>query len=582
MVLFGLAVIVFVNTTLSNKLTVELNKRGVSIAGHLADESAAGILAEDTIALEGLVTRYVKAEEDIDYAFVIGRNGGVLAHTFSDGIPTDLREANVALSGKQYSIRTLTSETGNIFDIAMPVPNGGAGQVRLGVTDETVRKVVADITGIVVLLTVIIVLLEAIVAYVIASAITRPLSELQAAAAAIGDGDFGGTVDIRAKDEVGRLAVAFNTMAGKLRRSRTEAEEASGEMIREISEHRRVEDTLRANEKLLQTVIDGVDEPIMIIGADHYIRLMNRAAFDNCKDVTEPMLCHRVLHHSDMPCPKPLCPLERARETGGTVTVEHEHFERNDEKRFCEILATPLWADDGTFEGIIESNRDITERRRMEEDLKHSLDGKDLLIKEIHHRVKNNLMIISSLLRLQARRVSDGEARGALEESQDRVRTISMIHERLYQSKDLARVDVSDYIKALVEQLFSSYDVSSSKVKLSINVSDISLDTDTMVPCGLILNELVSNSLKHAFPGDMEGEMHIDMCSHNDSTYTMSVRDTGVGTPDGFDILDTDSLGMQIVESLTRQLEGTVEVGSEGGAEFRITFRDQHYCGDDL
>lgn len=217
--------------------------------------------------------------------------------------------------------------------------------------------------------------------------------------------------------------------------------------------------------------------------------------------------------------------------------------------------------------------RDITERKREEEKIRASLREKEILLKEIHHRVKNNLQIISSLLNLQSAHIFDPRALEVFKEGQGRVRSMALIHEKLYQSEDLARVDFSEYISNLAAYLFRSYEVHAGAVRLSVEAEDVLLGVDTAIPCGLIINELVSNSLKHAFPDGGGGSINIRLRPAGAERLRLTVADDGVGLPEGFDVRRTGSLGLQLVNTLARQLGGEVEVGGGAGAEFSITFR---------
>lgn len=217
--------------------------------------------------------------------------------------------------------------------------------------------------------------------------------------------------------------------------------------------------------------------------------------------------------------------------------------------------------------------RDITERKREEAKLKSSLQEKEILLKEIHHRVKNNLQIISSLLNLQSGHIHDPRALEVFKEGQGRVRSMALIHEKLYQSDDLARVDFYEYISNLAAYLFRSYEVNSGAVTLNVESEDVMLGVDTAIPCGLIINELVSNSLKHAFPGGGGGSITIRLRPADSEHLTLTVSDDGVGLPPDFDVRNTPSLGLQLVNTLARQIGGEVEVADGAGAEFKITFR---------
>jgi two-component sensor histidine kinase len=198
-----------------------------------------------------------------------------------------------------------------------------------------------------------------------------------------------------------------------------------------------------------------------------------------------------------------------------------------------------------------------------------------VLLKEIHHRVKNNLQVVSSLLDFQSEYIKDQLTLDLFKESQNRVTSMALVHEQLYQSKDLARIDFAEYIRDLTEYLFHSYGANWKAITPKIHVDDVPLSVDTAIPCGLIINELVSNSLKHAFPAakarSQQGEILVALHSNN-AKLTLIVSDNGVGFPKDLDFLNTETLGLRLVNMLNRQLKGTIELDRSGGTAFKITF----------
>lgn len=212
------------------------------------------------------------------------------------------------------------------------------------------------------------------------------------------------------------------------------------------------------------------------------------------------------------------------------------------------------------------------ERKRAEDQIKASLKEKEVLLKEIHHRVKNNLQIISSLLNLQSRYIDDQRVFELFRESQERIRSIALIHERLYRSRDLAEIDFAEYLQSLSANLFRSYGVKSNAVKLKVEVDGMRLSVDTAIPIGLIVNELVSNSLKHAFPSGRKGEIRIRLAANGDNSSTLIVSDNGIGFPHDLDLRNARSLGLQLVNMLVQQLDGTIELDRTNGTTFKIVF----------
>ena len=215
---------------------------------------------------------------------------------------------------------------------------------------------------------------------------------------------------------------------------------------------------------------------------------------------------------------------------------------------------------------------EITLHVQAEEQIRASLQEKEILLKEIHHRVKNNLQIISSLLNLRTEYIKDEDTLDLFKDSQNQVRSMALIHEKLYQSQDLAHMDFNEYIRSLTNQLFRSYGVNPDAIAAKIQVDDVSLDIDAAIPCGLIINELVTNSLKYAFPDGMEGEIAIDLTTEEEKS-TLIVSDNGVGLPKELDFKNTESLGLQIVIMLVKKLKGTIELSNHSGTEFEIVFQ---------
>lgn len=222
--------------------------------------------------------------------------------------------------------------------------------------------------------------------------------------------------------------------------------------------------------------------------------------------------------------------------------------------------------------------RQIVESYRAEEIIRLSLREKEVLLSEIHHRVKNNLQIISSLLYFQSKYTKDKKHQDIFKECRHRIKSMALIHEKLYQSKDLINIDLNDYIESLISSLLRSYGVDTRKIILKREIGGIFLGIDAAIPCGLVINELVSNALKHAFPGGKEGEIKITARLSDDDEIEMTVSDNGVGIPEGLDFRNTDSLGLQLITNLTEhQLQGRIELFRDNGTEFRIKIKQLNH-----
>jgi PAS domain S-box-containing protein len=236
------------------------------------------------------------------------------------------------------------------------------------------------------------------------------------------------------------------------------------------------------------------------------------------------------------------------------------------------ITAVPTLDGQGAFVGYRGAALDITARKLVEEKMKASLKEKEVLLREIHHRVKNNLQVIASLLKLQSSYFKDTRTREAFKESQSRIRTIALVHQKLYQSEDLSKIDFASYVEDLSRDLFRVYGVDSGRIELAVNVSEGLLDIDTAMPCGLIISELLSNSLKYAFVNREKGRIFIDLTSE-DGRFVLRIGDDGAGLPDRVDFKNTETLGLQLLNILVEQLDGTIEPLRGPGTGFVITFK---------
>lgn len=236
-----------------------------------------------------------------------------------------------------------------------------------------------------------------------------------------------------------------------------------------------------------------------------------------------------------------------------------------------EISLSPLQTEKGTL--VTSIIRDITDRRLAEERLQASLREKEALLKEIHHRVKNNLQITSSLLHLQADFVEDPRVRGMLEESQNRIRSMALVHEKLYRASDLSRIDFPEYVRSLTLLLLRSFGVREETISVSLGGNPVFLSIESAVPCGLLVNELLSNALKHAFPGGRRGAIRVSV-EEREGEVRLTVADDGVGLPAGFDPWSTETLGLRLVQTLVRQLAGRLSIERAHGTVFHIAFAE--------
>jgi PAS domain S-box-containing protein len=251
---------------------------------------------------------------------------------------------------------------------------------------------------------------------------------------------------------------------------------------------------------------------------------------------------------------------------------ENENMLRDGSRVWISWTNKPLFDSKGNVREILCVGNDATMRKQAEERISAALAEKVVLLKEVHHRVKNNLQVICSLLDLQSDYIFDEQSRSSFRESQDRIRSMALVHERLYESQDFASIDFAEYIGDLSTRLFSSYQADPGRITLKIDVGGISMGIDKAIPCGLIINELVSNALKHAFPDNLSGEISICFSVDDDDWITLTVVDTGVGIPPALDFKNTGTLGLQLVNMLTHQLNGQISMEGMTGTAFTLRF----------
>lgn len=262
------------------------------------------------------------------------------------------------------------------------------------------------------------------------------------------------------------------------------------------------------------------------------------------------------------------------RALAGEGHVAIEDYGEDQVRYYYEIRYNPIYNEKNEIIGVTSFAQNITERKQAEEQIKASLKEKEVLLREIHHRVKNNMQLLISLLRLQADKIEDKKYADMFKEGEDRIRSMSLIHEKLYQTQDFANINFGEHIKSLVDGLFVSYGVDTDKVSLNIDIKDVSIDLENAIPCGLIINELVSNSLKYAFPQGREGKISIALRPFNEDELELTVSDDGVGISEDLDIEKTDTMGLTLVKVLAgHQLDGKIDLDRTEGTQFNIKFK---------
>ncbi|MBD3413496.1 MAG: PAS domain S-box protein [Candidatus Aminicenantes bacterium] len=234
--------------------------------------------------------------------------------------------------------------------------------------------------------------------------------------------------------------------------------------------------------------------------------------------------------------------------------------------------ARPIFNPDGNLDKIVTSFVEITEQKKAESQIQKNLKEKNVMLKEIHHRVKNNMQIISSLINLQSQNIKDQEALESFRICRERIKAMALIHESLYESQNLAEVDFSGYVKKMTTHLFAAHSELSERINFTVNIDPLFLDVNRAIPAGLIINELVSNAFKHGFPGGKSGSVSVKLKIEDSGSYSLMVSDTGMGFPESYDWKNPTTLGMQLVSDLVKQLNGTMNIIRQKGTKVRIKF----------
>jgi len=361
----------------------------------------------------------------------------------------------------------------------------------------------------------------------------------------------------------------------------------NGELNQEIAECKKTEKTLKASEKKYSAIVENSPDIIYILDPAGKFSFVGGAIGSLLGYTAEEL---KGNHFTSIIWPEDVKKAEwrvNERRTGDRSTKGFEVrliTKRGKGKHFdIKYLPVELYtfgaydkhvsANDKKFLGTYGAARDITTRKQAQDKLTASLKEKEVLLKEIHHRVKNNLQVISSMLSLQSQHIKDKDSLAMFQESQDRIRAMALIHENLYTSEDLSYIDIASYIHSLTRQLITTYSTASSRVGMNIAITDIFLTITTAIPCGLIINELVTNALKHAFPHQQKGTITVSMTPSTKDSLILTVSDTGIGFPKEIDFRNTTTLGMQLVTSLVEQLDGTITLDRRKGTTFTITFR---------
>jgi PAS domain S-box-containing protein len=369
-----------------------------------------------------------------------------------------------------------------------------------------------------------------------------------------------------------RLRFSNHGLMETLTQEKTEAVKLNETLRNEITERERAEEALQVSEARYRAIVQDQTEFICRFLPDRTLTFVNEACCRFLGKESEDLIGHSLIRFVPDADQRALeHHLATISRFNPVATLEHRVVMPSGQIRWVQWTNRAVFDEDGTLMAFQAVGRDIDDRKRAEENVKASLREKEVLLQEIHHRVKNNLQVISSLLKLQSRYVTHTPCRELFEASQSRLQSMALIHEKLYKSSNMADIDFKGYIESLGARLVAAAAAPGSQITLETEIKTSPLGIDVAVPCGLISNELISNSLKHAFPGQNEGVIGISFASDNHE-FELVVRDDGVGLPDNLDPENAPTLGLRLVNTLVQQLHGHMKVNNAVGTEFRIRF----------
>jgi PAS domain S-box-containing protein len=352
---------------------------------------------------------------------------------------------------------------------------------------------------------------------------------------------------------------------------------------RDITERRRIESALHDQEAIYREAITQAeavpyqrtyDPPTFSFLGEGIKRLCGYSAEEMTPEVFRSMIEETIMMGSNEGLSIQEASMRVRNGENKEWRSDNRMRDRYGNTRWISDSAVQIMDHSGKAIGSIGILQDITGRKLAEQKIRESLNEKEVLLKEIHHRVKNNLQVVSSLLNLQANHLKDEHVREVFKESQNRIRSMALVHEYLYKSSDLAKINFADYLARFLSEIIRSYSSKMGRVQLKSKVDGAMLSVNEAIPCGLIVNELVTNALKYAFPDKSGGEVYVEMRKNEAGEWSLTISDNGIGLPELFTLDKTKTLGMQLVNSFVRQLQGTVRVEKGSGTKFTIEFSE--------
>jgi PAS domain S-box-containing protein len=592
--------------TMASDLLRQVKKRAEVTIRFLTENLANPLYHYDMLAMHQLLAT-TKAQEDVLYTYVydekgkIVHDGNVTIPAFGKLLDDDASRRAIVNEGQ-----LLIQVNDDLLGVSLPLWIGDEplGGVKIGLSLKNITRDIARMKNqldaieqhglrrnviFLTATTLMLILLGILMSLLIANHLIRPIRQLANYAGQIGRGNYDVQLTSKSQDEIGYLIEAFNQMSHDLQRTTVSKEH-------------------------FESIIGNMSDSLTVLTPDGQIDMVNSAVCDLLNYGEKELIgqSFETLFPSHA-LPEIRRWFAAVIEEGSRTYTDTIYLTKDGKEIPISLSGSIIYRTKNNIKGLICVAQDVTERKRMEKALrksheelsikvkeatselvrsneqlrqeveerqkaeeliKTSLKEKEVLLREVYHRVKNNMQVVSSLLKLQSRYVKNNkEMLAVFTESQSRIKSISLIHEKLYESKDLANIDFNGYVKTLARSLFDFYHTDSAPIAMKTEVDNVSLNIDTAIPCGLIINELVSNSLKYAYPNGTGGELKIGIRSNNGDETQLIVSDNGVGLPPDLDFRNTKTLGLQLVISLAEeQLGGKIELDRTTGTKFIIEF----------
>jgi len=542
---------------ISNSSQKEFVDRGDSIARAFAVTAKDAVLSSDIASLEsfvkealsfpGVLYAQIKNEDDLVLAFagdeIYEKKEFVEDVDFesvSDGVLD--KSAEILESGVKFGRVEIGLDIQNLLELTSKAKQYG---LSLGLVEMV---------------------LVALFSFLLGGYLTRQLSSLEKASNEIAVGNYGYQIDVKGNDELARTANTFNLMSQEIKSSYASLRQS----YRDLS----------YKELYWREVFDSTLDSIIVIDSKGIILSFNRGAelmlgYDNNEVVGKnvSMLIpepYRSQHDSY---------LKKYLESGEVHVIgqerEFEIVTKAKARLPISLRVTEMaHKNEFLFIGVI---HDISSQKEYQETLKKSLAEKEVLLKEVHHRVKNNMLIVSSILEMQEELTKDRGLIRILHECQDRISSMAMIHQQFYRSDNLSSIDFTYYLDELIERLHIASKTHHQQIDIEKNLDTLSLNVETATPLGLIVNEILSNSFEHAFKDRSDGVISIVMRVDENDNVNLCIRDNGVGLPEGYNLEGGDSLGLQLIRLLSMQLGASLEISGNDGMEVCLTFNESQY-----